>query len=570
MKHCTRVVQVVTLVILAGANFSALLWPSSSSRILGADDSDCSVVAMLSSSQQQQQQHQQEVPAAAPKQVWSNDTISSVGFPTDADKNDESVACRVFEQRFHAMNECFRSWLQPCPQQNYEFGSGSGNNRITRAEPLLLYAFFAGQGVGRLIDHAAGTALLAYTLGRPFVMDLAWDPHGVLRFLLDAGSYPWQYQDDGSSRHRAWLQKHEPNVTKAIEAMDEKGHSSWVNLPPDLTDVLPLQKLDSNVTRIDEADMFEPSNKARYAEIAMNLWSRTRDHQILLSPNWGDGWIKHIEMEHLDGCPKDRAHTIVQNALWAPTTALHSQFAKRRDQVLGKATAQEEPHGAIHFRTHFMRGELPGKDETEELREGRLVEAMTDVLEDCAIRLSDQGITKWWVLSDNDKLASSMLEKMRQRQQTPKNITANNASDKTLDQFTFLYKTMDGGKHTRLAAQKGLNVDAMLPGMLDWMTLGSSDIAVVSPSTAFGKTGASAVKGKLWRRVCGIEDVFTLKVFENPDKTADIPLSTRDKNYIESFKQKDVQRKAGIIEERRRQRRKKQAEAAAASENVPQ
>lgn len=393
----------------------------------------------------------------------------------DRGGNDAAAACRVFLQRFHAMNECFRSWLQPCPHQEYT------NKQITKAEPLLFYAMMSGQGVGRLMDHAVGTALLAYALQRPFMMDLAWDPHGVLRFLVNAGSYQWYYQDDGGPRHQQWLKLHQTNVTKAINALADKGHNGWVNLPTDLPDILPMSGL-YNITNIDKKDLFDPHYRALYTNRAFHEWRRTRDHQILLSPNWGDAWMGNIQLnatQHLDNCPLERATAAVQNALWAPTAALRALFAARRQQVLGTEQQKQSSFGAIHFRTHFMRKELippSNKEKVTEEENQRLAEAMADVLEDCATRLAD-AVTTWWILSDSDEMARAMLAKVQDRQQqlTAAHATNSNGSttNSTLERFSFLYRSMEGGKHTRVGKRTNNDVVTLSSTYVSTQTIAS-------------------------------------------------------------------------------------------------
>jgi len=372
----------------------------------------------------------------------------------DEQDDDDDAACRLFLQRFHALNECFRSWQSPCPQS-------AADSQMTRAEPLYFFADMRGQGVGRLIDHAAETAMLAYALHRPFMMDLAWDPHGTLRFLINGGSYQWYYEEDGSTRHQNWLDLHRKNITLAINAMQDKGHNGWANWTdlPRLDDILPmsLQRMES-MSGIDAKELFDPEVRRPYTEFALDVWQRTRDHQIAISPNWGDAWFLKIELNsslHFDGCPKDRTETLIQNAIWAPTPALKRLFASRREKVLGKSAAQQT-YGAIHFRTHFLRTELlkPKDKDNDEL----LIESMADVLADCVTRLSDVATT-WWVLSDKDELARAMLAKVEERRKQQK-ITNN----QTLDQFSFVFDSIAGGTHTRVgkyncAGQKLIGID---------------------------------------------------------------------------------------------------------------
>ena len=94
----------------------------------------------------------------------------------------------------------------------------------------------------------------------------------------------------------------------------------------------------------------------------------------------------------------------------------------------------------------------------------------------------------------------------------------------------------------------------MLPGMLDWMTLGNSRIAAISPSTAFGASGARG-NGKVWRRICGFSEqpgnLASLKVFEHPGAGALSPQDQRDvERYLDAKKKHD----ARILEHKRRKR----------------
>jgi len=322
--------------------------------------------------------------------------------------------------RIFRIHDCFRSHRE-CPVPG----------------PVHNFAIYGGRGFGSVIKNSVETCRLAAALHRPCVVDLdARDRFYIFRSFINVGTYNWDPRI---------ISSHQINITDALSKLQEDRASGWTEPVPEYADVLPMFWHDKWRTER-HVEYWQGSN-------------RETGQKVLLSPNWGQAWNKvNIEKDvEKSTCPADHLTTLLQNAMFAPTSLALSLHEKRRDKVVNTAR-----YGAIHLRMIFLRA----KYDSTTLTDNHLAIALKACLEEVG-----GDITKWWLVSDDPDMAVKVAEK--------------------IDGMHTAY-TEEFRKHKMDSFQANRNIfghESMATSVEDWMTLHESSVAVITFGT-FASTGA--------------------------------------------------------------------------------
>ena len=357
--------------------------------------------------------------------------------------------CFEYMDYFHTLNECSRSYGEsPCKYQ--------------RSLPLYNWAFYGGQGFGRLLEHTVKHCIVATKLHRPCVVDMEpMDPHYTFRTFLQPGTYNWEpniYKRNESIRNE---------LDSATRLLPSKADNAWesIALPP-YSFIRPLQPLDTRMYEI---------NGGNPGLTYVDLWDGLQGNdkgKILLSPNWGKAWFTRIPwVVDDDDCDTEKIRTLMQNAMYTPTDLLKRLFLERKKEVIG-----EGEFGTIHFRTYFSKSDT---------------ESMIQNVREC-ISMNPK-ITKWWIISDDPGFAQ-------------------NASE-ALPNLSHGYNASIATAHSRDAIMREKYLHQLLEEtMLDWMALHESREAIVS-NGAFGETGARG-NGKVLSAVCSGSEMHVFRRYD--------------------------------------------------------
>ena len=281
----------------------------------------------------------------------------------------------TFEELLHANASC-QEFVHFWHELNYNFRLQSLSKTSTNsaAFPIYDYAYYSGQGYGRVYEHSVCKCILGISLNRPCLIDLdARDGYYVWRSFINIGTYDWNTMIDPIISNVTRL-----NIQDAIRQLPSQGSGQWEKqLVYD--DIVPLTSV--NYTKENITNVVNSWN-------ANNIETRGK---ILIDPNWGSSWfLKHdINKPWNDAkspCHMDELRTLIQNALYAPTI-----LAKKIHQADRDALLNETIYGAVHIRRAFL-----GKTTDEQLSNG-LKKCLNDTMQ----LFAGFGIEKWWFVGDN-------------------------------------------------------------------------------------------------------------------------------------------------------------------------
>uniref|UniRef100_A0A7S4IFW3 Uncharacterized protein n=1 Tax=Odontella aurita TaxID=265563 RepID=A0A7S4IFW3_9STRA len=369
--------------------------------------------------------------AIAPTMMPHNDADAIANDGPDVSNADDP--CAAWVSNFFRMNECFRSYSDK-------------SSSCSVAAPVHHYAVYDGQGFGRIIDHSVHTCMFAADLRRPCVIDLdARDRYYTWRSFINVGTYNWDWR----------IVQHHENILDALGKLEKPGSAEWKE-PFEYDDVLPM------VWREDWG------TAKRHFEYWSGYNNATRD-KILLSPNWGPWFVKKVSWPTTDrktlGCSRQRLHTKIQNAMYAPTSLALELHRERRNLVIGASA-----YGSIHLRLSLFKR-----------TQDQIVKSLKSCLE------MYPRIEKWWLIADNNGLDMA------------NNISENIGKIRHAYTEELFNRTMN--KHSGMEMKKLFAHETMAPSIQDWMVLHESDVAIVSRGS-FGSTGARG-NGKVPAGECG-------------------------------------------------------------------
>ena len=392
--------------------------------------------------------HQQQTTDDFP---WSDYSILNQQPATFEDLIKQNASCDDFVHFLHTLN--------------YNFRMNASTKSV--AFPMFNYAYYSGQGFGRLVQHSTLTCILAMSLNRPCVIDIdPRDEYYVWRSFINIGSYNWN--------KKAISPKTQTNIDDAISKLPPQDSGAWEK-ELFYDDIVPLYV--DNTT-----------NKSEMAK-RVNYWNgnnaKTRN-KVLVSPNWGGSWFTHYApyqpwKDASSQCSEKELSTLVQNSLYMPTIVSKKLHQRDRDLLFN-----ETIYGSIHLRQEII------NSEAERLSEPIPTEKdLSDALKKC---LNDEefvkmGVEKWWIIGDNVDLVKNISKRFDDVYHLYSDEFIANDAHSMSDDARSMYGHVHMEKPVR-----------------DWMVLHESKVALVTAG-AFGETGARGNE-KVFRQTCEYYNVY--------------------------------------------------------------
>lgn len=453
-------------------------------------------------------------------------------------KDANQWSCKAILQKVHEWNDCWRHHVH----SHLHNGGGSGGKILcsttdgqtamgdaptTSMEigaPLYQYAYFGGQGFGRVIEHTVKACLLAFALKRPCLIDVSpRDPHYTWRSFITQNTYEWEPKvlfHPGLNYSK--------QLGELIHALPHMSAGDW-----DVENISLSYYESANYSGL-VFPMHQQFNKSKWRD-ALSYYHGTHPNhgnKIMLSPNWATAWHTKIPLRDiLDmqyNCTYSEIGTLMQNALYGPsdlTWYLHEERFSKATKTVGNTSAKAKipeeqkkswtptmsaqqstiPYGSIHLRTYFMNNYHIGNHHHKKALTG---EEVADMLYPCMERVTlwycnNTDVTSsspiaWWLLADNVTVAKQVSEEIHRRQQKEKPQTRINVFHD--------YGSSEMGlpsKHSNSKLCTGLYQQAEMAGSIqDWMVLHQAQVTIVYKSGAYGNTGARG-NGKVFVETCG-------------------------------------------------------------------
>ena len=254
--------------------------------------------------------------------------------------------------------------------------------------PLYNYAYYRGQGFGRLIEHSTGHCLTAAALSRPCIIDVdPRDEHYTWRSFMDLDPH---FVIEASD---LWDGDVLDEVNDAIAKLEGIDWGHWVKnnatnpIWQQYAHVFPMEH-DKDTPIEDQVKLWEGLNELHGTK-------------ALLSPNWGTAWFGSASFEipgvtKDDGkenvCHRDYLYTLLQNEIYKPgkLAMRYHRNELRRISESNNITS----YGAIHLRTYFS------------IKGGKHLDEIIQDLELCLLSITNVNI--WWLLIDNPSYAENV------------------------------------------------------------------------------------------------------------------------------------------------------------------
>ncbi|KAL7576886.1 hypothetical protein ACA910_006652 [Epithemia clementina (nom. ined.)] len=363
--------------------------------------------------------------------------------------------------RFHRLNQAYRNH-----DGEYLTFQESNENSV---EPLINYAFYAGQGFGRVIEHTSLHCILALALNRPCVIDMDdRDAYYTWRSFIWRGSYDWEMVGSPAEKLRYEVQKVTSPITKK-----------------EIEDIQTLKYVELMVQPSEwKSKTIKPNESMFWVDI--QRWRPENITKALLSPNWGNSWFDNLVFpSKIGGCPLLELQAYMQNSLYQPTPLTHKLFQERQHAVLTNSSPEMAPtghplptyrYGAIHIRTEILQ---LGKN-----LKTKFPAVLKEFVDLMSANASAPNVTEWWIVADEPATAVHFVEQLQllhgnnDRLHFVHGYSSEEAKSTQLRDHSFSEETRGLFKHEKMASS-----------ILDWMVLWQSSIAVVTVG-AFGNTGA--------------------------------------------------------------------------------
>jgi hypothetical protein len=385
-------------------------------------------------------------------------------------------------------------------------------------QPLLNWAVYVGQGIGRLIEHSTAHCLNAASVGRGCLVDqtsrhLSSGEGGENRdswytfrsFVqvwvdVDLDYLAYQYRRNYTFQPHILTREtvEEARQAHALLPQKEWGHWTENEITKDIgfDHVLPLG--DENVTQ--------------------NLVETIRNNpdKLVLSPNWGTSWFTRIEFPVASLLPKSsnvtykdiqkKLGTYMQNYMFRPTTLLYGLHKEYNKLVLGDGQEEVESYGAIHLRFFFLG--VPSEKEDPE-GSAQALRAWGVNLHKCIRYWNhiDPSVQKWWLITDNLEMGRNLT--LNVREEISRMEVGNDnpqvaifmedgwpAGREPINQAQIvLHRVLRRRHDTGLGHSAGptatgpMGHDDMADSLLDWMVLHEAKIAMLTAGS-FGASGA--------------------------------------------------------------------------------
>ena len=299
------------------------------------------------------------------------------------------------------------------------------------AAPIIHYAFYGGQGMGRMMEDIMRACIYATSHGRPCLLDVdARDEGMTWRSFIGQGRYHWEPGHIKSE-----------NVIRVMNKLKTQSNGGF----------------DQEYVFGEAMAMFGNHSAADFAK-----WSGegVNKDKILVTANWGFGGRKKPKDSPVGQgiCSIDHLTTAMQNAMFAPTSLAHKLHRERKEKLF-KQTA----YGAIHIRCAFT----------------NCAEPMYLQLADCvkSVQSEFSEIENWWIVSDGQGAVAGNVSKVM-------------SFTKVHHAYNEEFEDMNTHSNTH-DATKQFGHQKMSGPIMDWMVLHESKVSIaVGLMSGFGYTGS--------------------------------------------------------------------------------
>lgn len=343
-------------------------------------------------------------------------------------------------------------------------------NLLVLPMPMLITAYFAGQGMGRLIEHTTSTCLNAASVGRGCLIDMTskhistntlnrdtwYTFRSFIRVSVDvnidtiANHYKQWGEDTNhhNERLRPLLLPRETveEAQYAISLLPNFAHGQWTQKDlqnsPNFTFVLPLG--DENVTH----------------DVVRTIINNP--HLLVLSPNWGTAWfakkdviwpsLLHNNKDNDDNDDDDddqqnkiltsRLESYMQNYIYQPTSLLQGLYQEYKHIVMDGGNSHDEKsienndytsYGAVHLRFFFLSQKYKSTKTKKEdvLGYEQAVYQLGIDLYNCLRHYQNvSSIDRWWIITDDLDRGMNITNQVREMEatrilSTKKKVTGN-------------------------------------------------------------------------------------------------------------------------------------------------
>ena len=345
--------------------------------------------------------------------------------------------------------------------------------------PLLITAYYAGQGMGRMIEHTTSTCLNAASVGRGCLIDMTskhistntlnrdtwYTFRSFIRVSVDVSIdaialHYKQWRKDTTNLHTKLRPLLLPKETVeeaqyAISLLPNFANGQWtlndMQYATNFTHVLPLG--DENVTHDVVGTIMNNPNL------------------LVLSPNWGTSWfakkdvfwppLLHDNYNNTDDDKIDQHEKIVrsrlesymQNYIYQPTPLLQGLHQEYKHVVMEEGNSRDDKsieddytsYGAVHLRFFFLSQKYKNMKTKKEdvLGYERAVYQLGIDLYNCLRHYQNvSSIDRWWIITDDLDRGMNITNQVREMEAT-RILSSTKAVD---DNELKLYYTDDGNR----------------------------------------------------------------------------------------------------------------------------
>ncbi len=314
------------------------------------------------------------------------------------------------------------------------------NNNKNDNQPVLNNGYYAGQGFGRLLEHALTTFLFSGFIKRPFKLDLSTrDPLGI-------------FQQYFTTSNIDWIPKN-IDVDKINFHLKNKGDSQ----------IEDLEFIEPNII-----PMYLKNRKDKNSQNEALLYWNSKKKNILFSPNWGDAWFPYmnylVRNFYFDKFNREVSKDRPYNILFKLTEKSEKIYKTLKNKIFGENF--KEKYGTIHIRSwfeyrHFSR---TNKD---------IISSVKSVLKNFT------DIKYWCLVCDDIKLSNKITKEIPELLQ--------NYNDNYVDNHSLCIV----GKNTVTQEE----ISTFEKSLEDWLLIAKSDVSIIT-SGAFGETASSSWNNK--------------------------------------------------------------------------
>ena len=313
-------------------------------------------------------------------------------------------------------------------------------NNKTDIKPVLNNGYYAGQGFGRLLEHALTTCLFSGFINRPFKLDLSTrDPIGIFQQYFTVSNIDWIPKNIDVDKINSYLKNKGDGQIEDIEFIEP-------NIIP----------------------MYLKNLKDENSRNNAILYWKSKKENILFSPNWGNAWFPHtnnsVQKFYFEKfnrrVDKDRPY----NILFKLTEKSEKIYKTLNRKIFGPKF--KEKYGTIHIRSWF-----------EYKHYKRIDKDIINSIKSVFNNFSD--IKYWCLVCDRLELVNKITKEIPE--------LLHNYSDDYVDNHSISIV----GKKT----VKQEDIITFEKSLEDWLLIAKSDVSIIT-SGAFGETASSSWNNK--------------------------------------------------------------------------